>query len=334
MAKGYFSAIIHFMKKYGFNPDEILFSPTTKCNLNCGHCGIEKHPSSLSIKTASKFIKECAKAKIKRVGFTGGEPFLAPDFLYAITKETVRNEMLFSRIMTNGVWFKSKKHLVTVLKKLFLAGYDGDICLSVDAFHNQNIKKIALFIKTAADIWNRPDIISIVSVKGTKEDKTRKLLRKLSHILNANSSIKFKQGDFIKNNRFFIKIFYIDISPIGKAASLKNPWDGKWFKDDFCKGPGNVFFVQPDGTVKPCCGYSNDSDILTIGSIKRDTPKKLIINAEKNRFVSSIFKSGFHPIRRKLEKSGICFPGKTTNHCFFCYYLMHNIPKSILNKHI
>jgi len=322
------------MKTRKFRPDEILFSPTTQCNLRCAHCDIEKYRRNLPKKTALKFLSACADAGFKRVGFTGGEPFLALDFLRAITKETIRRKMLFSRIMTNGAWFKTKKELTFALNRLFCAGYDGDICISVDTFHKQDLRKVALFIKVASGIWNRPDMISIFAVKGSLDTQTRKRLKSLAQLLNARLTNNPHGHHFIKNEDLFIKIFYISLSAIGKAELLKNPWDGKWFRDDFCKGPGNVFFVLPDGKVKPCCGYANDSDMLTIGSIKHDTVKKLLRNAQMNRFVWKIFRSGLHPIRRALEKSGIRFPGKTTNHCFFCYYLANHIPRSILKSAI
>ena len=320
------------MKTRIFRPDEVFFSPTTQCNLRCTHCDIKKHPAVLSIKTSVRFLDACASAGVKRVGFTGGEPFLALHFLWAITKEAVGRQMSFSRIMTNGACFRNKGSIVSALKKLFCAGYDGDICVSVDAFHDQDLRKVASFIRTAADIWKRPDLVSIAAVKGALENNTRRRLARLAHLLKARFINSSYQHASIKNKGLFIRISYIDLSPVGKAGRLKNPWDGRWFKDDFCKGPGNVFFILPDGKVKPCCGYANDTDLLTIGFVKRDTPQKLIQNAQKNRFVSTIFGSGLHPVRKALERSGIHFPGKTTNHCFFCHYLTSYVPRLILKE--
>jgi hypothetical protein len=309
------------MKNGRFHPDEILLSLTDRCNLRCSHCDIKRGRSSLNAKDAVKFIQSCADFGIRRIGFTGGEPFLVTNLMRRIIKEAVRCRMTFNRIMTNGAWFRTKKELIFTFKSIFYAGYDGDICVSVDAFHCQDLQKVALLIKTAIEIWKRPDIISISAVKGVKEYETSKRLTRLARLLNAR--IKFNSGKnaFIKKDSLFIKIFCIDLSPVGKAAALKNPWNGKWFKDDFCKGPGNIFFVLPDGKVKPCCGYGNDSDMLTIGSIRTDTPKKLLHNTWKNRFISEVFGSGLHPMRLSIEKSGIRFPGKTQNHCFFCGYL-------------
>lgn len=315
------------MNTHGFLPKEILFSLTTKCNLRCAHCDIKQRPGLLNKKAALKFLAASFRNGIKRVGFTGGEPFLALDLMCAISKEAVRQGMLFSRIMTNGSWFHADKELVSALYRLCRAGYDGDFCVSVDAFHRQDLKQCASFVRTAAAIWRRHDIISIASVKGAKEAQTLRRLKNLSQLLHGCLITARGRPVAIKSPRLFIKIFYIDLSPVGKAAMLKDAWNGRWFKDDMCNGPGNAFFVLPDGTVKPCCGYATDTDIFTIGSIKRDSPKQLIRNARKNRFIESVFRSGLHPIRRRLEGLGVRFPGKTTNHCFFCHYITHSVPQ-------
>lgn len=377
------------MKTRRFNPQEVIFSPTTECNLRCAHCDIEQRKTALPQKAALKFLGRLAGAGIKRVGFTGGEPFLALGFLCAITKEAVRRGMLFGRIMTNAGWFKTEKELNLALQRLFRSGYDGDFCVSVDAFHHQALRKAASFIKAAAAIWRRPDIVSIASVKGARESITHRRLLTLATLLNSRLS-GFKRrhtyiimeptrakargsldgilsghssstSPFPHNNLFssgiptepkgegreraricgreciksadlFIKVLPIDLSAVGKAACLKNPWEGKWFRDDFCRGPGNVFFILPDGTVKPCCGYATDADMLTIGSIKRDTPQKLLRNAANNPFVRAVFGLGLHPLRKRLEQAGARLPGKTTNHCFFCYYITHYLPRPLLSK--
>lgn len=320
------------MKKYTFCPQEILFSSTTRCNLKCAHCDIKKYPGALSIMAAKRFISACANKGIKRVGFTGGEPFLETPFLLTMTKEAIRQGMSFSRIMTNASWFRAKKDLVTALTRLFSAGYDSSFCISVDAFHRQRLDKVAVFINTATAIWKRPDVVSLACVMGAQEKKTRARLKKLSYLLNARLMRINKKYSVIRNASLFIRIQTIALSPIGKADKLKDPWDGKWFRDDLCKGPGHVFFILPNGNVKPCCGYANDSDLLTIGSIKKDLPARLIRNAQKNLFVKKIFSTGMHSIRKKLRALGVLFPGKTTNHCFFCHYLLSHVPRTSLQK--
>jgi MoaA/NifB/PqqE/SkfB family radical SAM enzyme len=289
-----------------FYPEEVLFSPSTRCNLSCPHCSVEKQRKVLSSRIAVKFLKDCKKYGINRVGFTGGEPFLALDFLCAISRASVRLGMFFDRITTNGVWFKNKAGLNKALNKLYRSGYDGSICVSVDVFHRQSLEKVASFIKAASLFWD----VYIASVTGAKDNETNKKLRKLSFLLDEK-----------------LRIIEIDLSPVGKASHLKNPWDGKWFKEDYCKGPGNVFYIMPDGSVKPCCGYASDLSVLTIGNIKTDSVRKIMKNTRKNKFVYQVFSLGLSKIRKELEDSSYRFPGKTSNHCYFCYYVLTSIPK-------
>ena len=86
------------MKRLFFYPREALFSVTARCNMRCAHCDVKKGRATLDRKAAIKFVDACARNGIKRVGFTGGEPFLAPGLICAISKEVVKHNMLFSRI--------------------------------------------------------------------------------------------------------------------------------------------------------------------------------------------------------------------------------------------
>lgn len=314
-----------------FRPEEILFSPTTKCNLICPHCDIKRSNVVLSINAAKKFLIDCKKNGITRVGFTGGEPFLAGNFLYSIIKFAVDRGFLFTRIVTNGVWYRDRRDLKNRLERLFDSGYDGSICVSVDAYHRQNLEKVAGFIKTAQSVWRRPDLISIAYVTG-RDRATEAKLQRLAGLLKARLSAFRGTHPNIKSKNIFIKIADIDLSPIGKAEKLEDPWDGKWFKEDYCKGPGNVFFVEPSGDVKPCCGYASGSDELTIGNIKKDSVSGIIENIRQNLIVYDIFSSGLSRIKERLIKRGIRFPGRTGNNCYFCHYILTKVPKEALLK--
>jgi MoaA/NifB/PqqE/SkfB family radical SAM enzyme len=318
-----------------FSPKEVLFSPVSSCNLSCSHCVVTRSGDSLPARIASRFLKECKAIGVKRVGFTGGEPFLAPDFLYALTRDAVKNGMLFDRIMTNGVWYKDRKSLAAILSKLRDAGYDGDICVSLDAFHSRNIKRIALFIETALSIWRRPDMISIASVTGAGRDAiTKAMMKKLSRLLGARLSAFDGPKPYIRreDRPLFTKILKIKMVPLGQAKALAPAWGKRWFNEDHCKGPGDIFFVEPSGDVKPCCGYATDSGMLTIGNIRRHSASDILRSARANRFVSAVFGPGLSRLRVKLEKSGYLFPGKTDSHCYFCDYITEKIPGEILAK--
>ena len=67
----------------------------------------------------------------------------------------------------------------------------------------------------------------------------------------------------------------------------------KWFKDDYCQGPGNIFYVHTNGKIAPCCGFANEEPALFIGSIC-DSYEKLMQNAKENPMIKSCFNTGLH----------------------------------------
>jgi len=271
---------------------------------------------------------------VERIGFTGGEPFLAPGFLNRVTRAAVRQGFLFGRLMTNGVWFANRKILESRLQALHTAGFDGGLCVSVDAFHRQELRKVAAFVRTAVQIWNRSDVVSIAAAFGARDAETQRKLARLAQLLRARLVRLGRGGFLIRSETAWIRVTPIPLVPLGAAARWKKPWGGRWFRDDYCQGPGHVFVVDPDGAVKPCCGYANELPELTLGSSHANTFSELMRHARRDPLLAAIFERGLQPIRRALEKAGWRFPGKTTSHCFFCHYLLTEVPRPLLLRHI
>jgi MoaA/NifB/PqqE/SkfB family radical SAM enzyme len=300
-----------------FRPEEVLFSLTGKCNLDCPHCSGKAAGARFPENSAKRFLRECLRLGINRVGFTGGEPFLETELLCRMSGYARRLGYLFDRVMTNGVWYKSKRDLVRAFKKLHASGFDGSICVSVDAFHDSKPRKIAAFINLACKIWDRPDIISIAYVGPKRQEATRRAIEKLSGLLD--------EGLFVKLNR-------IDLSVVGRAENIARLWNGRCIKEDYCRGPGNVLYVLPDGSVRPCCGYASPHGRLISGNIKRDSARDICRNIKNNRFISTVFGSGIGRLRRRLEIAGFKFAGMTDNHCALCDYILKNVPEEMLDN--
>jgi hypothetical protein len=314
-----------------FSPKEVLFASTMDCNLNCAHCSVERGKARLPIPAAVKFLRSCRKAGVERVGFTGGEPFLDTEFLFALTEHALGNDLLFGMVTTNARWFKSASQLRRTLNDLRERGFDGSFGVSVDAFHGKNPAKPAVFIATASEIWNRPDIARVIAVRGARDKETNAILRVLARDLKAKLVLVGGRR-VIRNESLFVPVMTIDLAPIGKAETLLDPWGKDWFKEDFCRGPGHVFYVLPDGSVKPCCGYATDSERLTIGNIYSDTAARMLKNAVRNPFVSTVFESGLAHVRARLTKRGVAFPGATKNQCFFCHHILTKVPRKTLDE--
>lgn len=66
------------------------------CNITCQNCYIESSPTNdrlayITLAEAQTFLEEAQKLGVREIGFTGGEPFMNPDFLdmlrVALTKD-------------------------------------------------------------------------------------------------------------------------------------------------------------------------------------------------------------------------------------------------------
>jgi MoaA/NifB/PqqE/SkfB family radical SAM enzyme len=278
-----------------------------------------------------KFLRSCRKAGIERVGFTGGEPFLDTKFLFTVTERAETLGFLFGLITTNARWFKTASQLRRTLEDLRESGYDGSFGVSVDAFHGRSPAKPALFIEAALALWNRPDVARVISVRGAWDEETEAILGGLAGALKAKL-VRVGGHRAIKNDSLFVPITTIDLSPVGKAEPLLDPWGKRWFHEDFCQGPGHVLYVLPNGDVKPCCGYATDSDRLTIGNIRRNSAATLIKNAAGNPFVSAVYREGLTGIRKRLVKRSETFPGAASDQCYFCHYVLNAVPRKILDS--
>jgi radical SAM protein with 4Fe4S-binding SPASM domain len=123
---------------------------------------------------------------------------------------------------------------------------------------------------------------------------------------------------------FTMTLNWNHLANVERAEALPgNPWDGEWFEEDYCEGPGQALIVNPRGEVKPCCGFASDLDQLTIGNIHTDTVEEIIRNARKHPVVGPIFKHGLSSLKEKILKDNPdALPGATSNHCYFCWHML------------
>ena len=57
------------MKNTTFDPDEIIFAVTDKCNLKCAHCFVERKNFSLDAEKAKKLIENGSKMNNLEKGY-------------------------------------------------------------------------------------------------------------------------------------------------------------------------------------------------------------------------------------------------------------------------
>jgi organic radical activating enzyme len=309
-----------------FRPNYLSFAGTYQCNLACPHCCVPiEWKDYLDIPVAIRFLEQAHSAGIEILGFTGGEPFLYPDFLVALTKRASELGFRFDKLMSNGVWHQDATHLESVLVRLRDAGFTGKLGLSVDKFHGMDIAKLAEYCRVARRVFDRDNILSL-SYASKAPDKGLEPIHRLAKEFDAviDWSDVLHRYLFVSDD-FTMTLNWNHLATVERAEGLGggNPWDGDWFAEDYCEGPGQALIVNPKGEVKPCCGFASDLDQLTIGNIHSDSVEEIIQTAREHPYVGKLFREGLTAIRDEiLARDPDAFPGATSNHCYFCWYVL------------
>ena len=337
-----------------FNPEEIIFAVTTACNMHCPHCFVNRKPFNLKASDAINFLKsvhDSQNSSIEMVGFSGGEPFLRPDFLCEVIKAAIDMDFMFDRIMTNGDWWKSEEDLRETLQKVYDAGYDGKIGLSYDNFHAQSEERSATFIQTAWEIFGS-DAVEIQSVKNEalgirseelkgeslppgvqatlsptppsprecpKTPNVSQMLQSLANRLNLTYEENISPSGLgiasLSDEEHFLPAY---IQTESYQANDPCAWhDKQWFKDEHCAEMGQILFVHATGDIAPCCGFANENKALFIGKIT-DSFDQVLKNAGQSKMIKICYEEGLSKQIKVLEKQGKLPEGKTADICTFC----------------
>ncbi|MFL5244477.1 MAG: radical SAM/SPASM domain-containing protein [Gemmataceae bacterium] len=307
-----------------FRPNYLSFAGTYQCNLDCPHCCVPiEWPDCLDIPTAVRFLEDAHAFGIGILGFTGGEPFIYPEFLFALSRRAAELGFHFDKIMTNGVWHRDEAHLEEVLGELAGTGFSGKLGLSVDKFHGKHTAALTQFCRTAVRVFGRDNIVSL-SYASRHPDLGLEPVRELAGELDAVVDWSpILNRYLLVSPDITMTLNWNHLAPVERAESFTGGWDGQWFEEDYCEGPGQALIVNPKGEVKPCCGFASDLDQLTIGSIYEHTVPEIIKRARRHPYVGKVFREGLTAIRDEiLARDPEALPGATSNHCTFCWHVL------------
>ncbi len=307
-----------------FRPDYVSFAGTYQCNLACPHCCVPiEWTDRLPIETAIRFLEDAHSQGIKRIGFTGGEPFVYPEFVIAVARRAAELGFRFDKVMSNGVWYQDEAHLIQVLSELRDAGFTGKLGMTVDKFHGIDIDKLALFCLTARRVFNRDTILSL-SYASRAPDQGLELIRRLADSLGGVLEYsELLHRHIVVTPDLTMTLNWNHLAPVERAEKFAGGWEGEWFKEDYCEGPGQALIVTPKGEVKPCCGFASDLDQLTIGNIHTDSVEKIIKQARAHPYVGKVFREGLTAVVDEiLERDPNALPGKSSNQCYVCWYVL------------
>ena len=227
--------------------------------------------------------------------------------------------------MTNGVWHRDAGHLEVSADGT--ATKPASPAKSASAWTSSTaltFAKLAEFCRVARAVFDRDTILSL-SYASRAPDQGLEPIRKLAEVLDAVVEWSDLLGRYLMvSDDLTVTMNWNHLAAVERAERLPgNPWDGTWFEEDYCEGPGQALIVNPKGEVKPCCGFASDLDQLTIGNIHTDSVEAIIRIARKHPVVGTIFRKGLSALRdAALAKDPNAFPAATSNHCFFCWYVL------------
>lgn len=307
-----------------FRPDYISFAGTYQCNLSCPHCCVPiEWTDRLSIETAIRFLEDARSQGINRIGFTGGEPFVYPEFVIAVARRAAQLGFRFDKVMTNGVWYQDETELTRVLSDLSDVGFTGKLGMTVDKFHGIDIAKLAMFCLIARKVFQKDNILSL-SYASRAPDQGLELIKRLADALGGVLEYsELLHRHIVVTNDLTITLNWNHLAPVERAEKFAGGWDGDWFKEDYCEGPGQALIVTPKGEVKPCCGFASDLDQLTIGNIHTDSVEQIVRQARAHPYVGKVFREGLTAVVNEiLNRDPHVLPGKSSNQCYVCWYVL------------
>lgn len=108
------------------NPLSLCWQVTKQCNYHCPFCLSGNQDSNdLPLNRVKSIIDILAKANIVRIDFTGGEPFLRPDFCEILTYASDKG--IETLVTSNGsIWSEKITQILLKTNTLLLISLDGD----------------------------------------------------------------------------------------------------------------------------------------------------------------------------------------------------------------
>jgi hypothetical protein len=302
----------------------LVLSVTFGCPIKCRFCGVHAGPhrkDRMSLEFMKKIIDDALRlGTLELVVFTGGEPFLLGEDLYAIVHYASEKRLL-TRIVSNAYWatsYKRAKEIIARLKKLGLT----EINYSCDDFHQEliPIERIRWANDAAAELG----MPALLAVKGIKDSRINpsSLEELLGHKLT-----NFIEGSK-KNPRNFVYSYGVTI-PVGWGCNAIKDHELLWPADDAtwqgpCKTVLENIVISPNGDLSVCCGIGSDNIPETIiGNVNQHRLVDILSEGNNDLILNWLALEGPFGIMRFVQQKvpHLTFKQHYVNTCHLCHDL-------------
>ncbi|MCP4576292.1 MAG: radical SAM protein [Deltaproteobacteria bacterium] len=239
----------------------IAFGYSTRCNIKCDHC-VAAHDGSpetkMTLDNAVQIIEDMSRSQVTGISFTAGEPFLYLNEMKELI-QTCKKQNIYSRIVTNGYWGKTRDHsneVVSALKEVGLS----QLRISFSRWHQKNVsRKNILNAALSCQRVGLDYFISFVT-DFKKEDDA--------------------QEQFLQDNQ--LKYFPEPLIYFGNAARINQPTVFTDYPSHRCAmNP----YLSPEMDMFACCDAGTqftETDAFYLGNLKSHSVDHLFQKKEKN----------------------------------------------------
>lgn len=228
------------MNPFVQNLKRLEFMITLACTGRCRHCSEGDHTNAgehIDGDTAAEMVRRAAESyDIKSLMTFGGEPLLYPDAVDKIHAAARDVGIPKRQLITNGFFSRDEGKIGEVAGRLVDSGVN-DICLSVDAFHQETIPLEPVLIFAREIMARRSGISSMgsdVASLGTLiklrvhpawlvsaeaenpyNQKTREILKEFKAIgvESSDGNVIFPRGNALKYFREYFDLSVPQVSP-------------------------------------------------------------------------------------------------------------------------
>ncbi len=257
----------------------IAFGYSTRCNIKCEHCVASNEiikNAKMELDTARTVISEMARSNVAGISFTAGEPFLYIDDICELVRLCEKNG-IYSRIVTNGFWAKTREQSDIIVSRLKLFGL-SQLRISYSRWHKKNIRQDNII--NAAASCEKQDLdyfISFVTDFSEHDDPLEQFLR--------------------DNN---LKYFPESLIYSGRAKEFERPEIFTDYYPNTC--PMNPY-LTPDLDMFACCDAGSqftNTNFFYLGNHQNNSIDELFQKKETNALYNMIRTLGLSKMASSL----------------------------------
>ena len=242
------------------DPRQIAFGYSTRCNLKCDHC-VAAHDGSpetkMALESAIQIIEEMSRSHVTGISFTAGEPLLYSEEMAALV-QTCKIRNIYSRIVTNGYWSKTRDRSDEMVSTLKDGGL-SQLRISFSRWHQKNVsRENILNAALSCQKYGLDYFISFVTDFSREDDA---------------------QEQFLQDNH--LKYFPEPLIYFGNATGITGP---PVFTDYPAHRCAMNPYLSPDLNMFACCDAGTQftkTDAFFLGNLKSHSVDHLFQKKEK-----------------------------------------------------